>query len=237
MMNVRDEASSKEVVSSRKEKWTELVQKQPVLISTQGDTAKMMKYETFECVNHIYKVEADGTKKYKHTRITHEKHRSTLEKRDIYLFKKKSLMDSIQSEVDKLDLSRGIDKEGIMAFADKGAFSNREKRRRATTLQIALQKEQSKILYGDPDIQEEAEKEKEKEKADEKTDEEKAQVEAEKAKAERLSLMEEKKTLIGMYENNFLSLSKSLKKCRPKKKKVDIKYPRYRITNHEIAAY
>jgi hypothetical protein len=107
----------------------------PVLINSNYDIPKMKKTITYKYVKHIYN---DDSNKYEKSIVSVESYINPLKYSEIHCQDKQKLLDSIQTEVGKLNLDDYKTKEQIMDFACNNGKSNTEKRRRATALQKRL---------------------------------------------------------------------------------------------------
>ena len=107
----------------------------PILIDSEYDIPKMKKKVTCKYVNHCIN---DDTKKYVKSIVSTESYVVSLQQIEIDRMQKEKLLDSIHSEVNKLNLEDYSTKEKIMDFACNNGKSNGEKRHRATYLQKRL---------------------------------------------------------------------------------------------------
>jgi len=106
----------------------------PVLLKEDFNLADMEKKVTFKYVKHLF----DDNKLYKKSVVSVESYIIPLQFVDIDNQTKNNLLQSIQQEVDNLNLDEYSSKEKILEFACENNKSNTEKRRRATALQKRL---------------------------------------------------------------------------------------------------
>ena len=106
----------------------------PVLLKEDFNPSKMEKTVSFKYVKHLF----DDAKKYQKSVVSIESYIVPLQYVDIDNQTKNNLLQSIQQEVDNLNLDEYSSKEKILEFACDNSKSNTEKRRRATALQKIL---------------------------------------------------------------------------------------------------
>ena len=138
----------KKVIETKTEVWTDNIRPvQPVIIHTEYDRLNMKKRITYLCINHIYKEDKQTKQaKYLHTRITKELDGVRLRQSDIDYLRMVELKESINRDVNEIDLT-GINNKGdVLAFACKNNKSNREKMRRAVALCKRILKDSGGIV-------------------------------------------------------------------------------------------
>ena len=106
----------------------------PVLLKEDFNPSKMEKEVSFKYVKHLF----NDAKEYQKSVVSIESYIVPLQYVDIDNQTKNNLLQSIQQEVDNLNLDEFSSKENILEFACNNAKSNTEKRRRATALQKRL---------------------------------------------------------------------------------------------------
>ena len=103
----------------------------------------MKKRITYLCINHIYKEDKQTKQaKYLHTRITKELDGVRLRQSDLDYLIMIELKESINKDVNAIDLTEIKNKKDVLKFACKNNRSNREKMRRAVTLCKRILKEE-----------------------------------------------------------------------------------------------
>ena len=106
----------------------------PVLIERVYDEEKMQKTLKFRYLKHVME-----NKEYKHSVKTLESYREPLYQWELNNRDKENLVNSIQEEVSKLNLSEYLTKESILEFACNNGKSSGEKRKRVNTILKAIQ--------------------------------------------------------------------------------------------------
>ena len=138
----------KRVIGTKTEVWTENIRPvQPVIIHTEYDRPNMRKRITYLCINHIYK-ENTQTKQeeYQHTKITKELDGVRLQQSDIDYLRMVELKESINRDVNEIDLTEINNKKDVLKFACRNNKSNREKMRRAVALCKRIVKDSGGIV-------------------------------------------------------------------------------------------
>jgi hypothetical protein len=126
----------KKVIGTKTEVWTENIRPtQPVIIHIRNDRPSMKKYITYQYIKHIYKEDKQtGAKEYSQTKITKEMEEVPLRQSDIDYLRMVELKESINRDVNEIDLTEIKNKKDVLAFACKNNKSNKEKMRRAVSL-------------------------------------------------------------------------------------------------------
>ncbi len=110
----------------------------PVIINVKHDLETMKKEIIGKYVKHIKMKNG----KYSHSEITTESYFERLQQKDIDCENKKALLKNINDEVSNLNLEDYKEKEAIMKFSCNNGKSSGEKKRRATSLQKRLLREE-----------------------------------------------------------------------------------------------
>lgn len=105
----------------------------PILLNSDYDETKMTKINTMKYVKHII---TNG--KYSHSIITEESYQLPLTQRDLNIRNKDILLNSIQDEINLINLDDYKNKKDILKFACENGKSSSERYRRATLLNKAV---------------------------------------------------------------------------------------------------